>query len=295
MKLLEHSKTLSNVFVGADPEVFIFNDSTGGFVAAAELLPENGKYDPLRLSKHTSIHWDNIALEYGVIPKRTFEDFISEISTINKEISSFLKKHNRYYRIINCNGVSVEQLDTQHFTQDQFGCAPFGFAWDLEDQIPPKLSVGREKSNYRFAGGHLHFGFDEDFSSTEKQSLIRTLDLIIGLRYAYFIRSNKRINWSITQLRMTNYGVPGAYREKPYGVEYRVPCTNIFNLDISKPFFSWLFNSALPFIQKNPFYADQLIKDFPALKNIIPHTISHLHLENIEKLYETVLPIAFHK
>ena len=61
----------------------------------------------------------------------------------------------------------------------------------------------------RFAGGHIHIGYDT--SLLPREMMVRALDV-------YF--ENVRYDNS---MRQEFYGMPGIYREKPYGVEYRTP------------------------------------------------------------------------
>jgi hypothetical protein len=73
---------------------------------------------------------------------------------------------------------------------------------------------------FRTGAGHIHVGWTEGKDSEDMEHLqncillVKTMDYFVGLRTLKFDQDAKR-----RQL----YGNAGAFRVKPYGVEYRVP------------------------------------------------------------------------
>jgi hypothetical protein len=94
----------------------------------------------------------------------------------------------------------------------ELGCDPDFNAWDHgAANEPPDMF-----QPLRTAGGHLHIGWnvDEREHQIKAMALVKQLDCFLGL-------------WSLRldtngALRRSLYGKAGAFRLKPYGVEYRV-------------------------------------------------------------------------
>jgi len=62
----------------------------------------------------------------------------------------------------------------------------------------------------RFAAGHIHVGYDT--STVPPDIMAKFLDLSLGLSTLHLDKQGARRQF---------YGVPGLFRAKPYGVEYR--------------------------------------------------------------------------
>lgn len=119
-----------------------------------------------------------------------------------------------------------------------FGCDPDFNPYTLEANPRPSAS----NPNLRTCGGHLHIGYYQPMLSPNEVDkvkatsmavmLAKTLDFFIGLPLTIYDPDKRR-----TQL----YGKPGAFRFKPYGLEYRVPS----NWWTSHPVFTcWVINQA---------------------------------------------------
>lgn len=103
-----------------------------------------------------------------------------------------------------------EVLD--HFGKQarQFGCVPDYNAYTGRRNPSPSA-----ESNLRTNAGHVHLGYDcdqDDFDA--KCEFVKYLDHVVG-------------RWCVANdpdlTRMIRYGQAGAFRPKPYGLEYRVP------------------------------------------------------------------------
>lgn len=93
----------------------------------------------------------------------------------------------------------------------RFGCNPTLNAYDDKQK---RVTGLREK--FRAGGGHIHLGIP-GLSSESKKEFVKLLDVVVGNTCVMFdIDPNQAI-------RRKNYGRAGEYREKSYGLEYRVP------------------------------------------------------------------------
>jgi hypothetical protein len=72
--------------------------------------------------------------------------------------------------------------------------------------------AGSGDKNLRSCGGHVHVGFEN--GQVDKKRLIKCMDLTLGVPATIMDAKGAE--------RRRLYGKRGAYRDKPYGVEYRV-------------------------------------------------------------------------
>lgn len=196
---------IDNYIVGADPECFLRNKVTKEIVSAIPYIP-GSKYEPYQipgLPKGNMIQTDNIMTEYCLPAtsnwkelKKSFEDCIEYT---NKIIPSELEV------IVQASARVAEQY-LQDEQAKKFGCDPDFNAWtDDLNQAPDS------DTNLRTAGGHIHIGYDDpDMEVSIK--LIKALDIFLGVPSIMLDKDKERKKM---------YGKAGAYRLKPYGVEYR--------------------------------------------------------------------------
>lgn len=86
-------------------------------------------------------------------------------------------------------------------------CDPDYNVYTLEANTPPN-----SEGTLRSAGGHIHIGYENpEFVNNLK--IVRAMDLFLGIPSILLDKDTRRKQM---------YGKAGAYREKPYGVEYRV-------------------------------------------------------------------------
>lgn len=192
--------------LGCDPEVFL-QDNVGKPISVIGYIKAD-KWHPLQIPdmpKGFTLQEDNVALEYGIPPAASAEEFISHIRAVMAKSQEWLP------------GLSFSKLSAITFPEDQmnhpaahiFGCEPDFNAWTKEVNFPPDV----EDKFLRSAGGHVHIepsGKDEIKDPTQ---ITRNCDLFLGIPSLFMDDGDKR--------RLL-YGKPGAHRVKPYGVEYRV-------------------------------------------------------------------------
>jgi len=191
----------TSLTVGADPELFLV-DNNKKLISAVNLIGGT-KENPLPLElPGCAIQEDNVAAEFNIPACTTFEEFNTSIQFVLQHLTYKVKPL----------GLSLASKIASHtFTDDQletwqalvFGCEPDFNAWTNKQNPSPKVN----NPNLRSAGGHIHVGTDLD-----KLEVIKSMDLHLGVQSLVLDKDTERRKL---------YGKAGAFRPKPYGVEYR--------------------------------------------------------------------------
>jgi hypothetical protein len=186
--------------LGADPELFLRNEA-GKFISSVGLIGGTKDF-PQPIGYGCAIQEDNVAVEFNTPPCATVEDFIKSI-TYNKEvIAERVAKLGLQLCITPSAVFDDDQLQTEG--AKTFGCDPDFNAWEGGHQNPRPSA---ENQNLRSAGGHIHIESDLD-----PLELVKAMDLFVGC---------PMIEFDTDEDRRKLYGKAGAFRKKPYGVEYR--------------------------------------------------------------------------
>ena len=185
--------------LGCDPEVFLKKKnkliSSIGRIGGNKQFP----FQVPDLPPGFTLQEDNVSLEFGIPPASTKEEFRESIFKIMKAGKQLTH-------------LSYSPHSSAEFPPDQledprseiFGCEPDFNAW-TRDVNPP---IERFKPTLRSAGGHVHVE-----TNLHKENVIRAMDLYLGVPAMLMdVEGDKR--------RLL-YGKAGAFRPKPYGVEYR--------------------------------------------------------------------------
>lgn len=196
---------IENWLFGADPECFLRNKQTKEIVSAIPFIP-GSKYEPYQipgLPEGNMIQTDNIMVEYCLPATNNYKElrksFNDCIAYTNRVIPSELEV------VVQASAKVAEQylVDEQ---AKKFGCDPDFNAWTNDLNQAPDSNT-----NLRTCGGHIHIGYDDpDMDISIK--LIKALDIFLGVP-SIILDTDKE--------RKKMYGKAGAYRLKPYGVEYR--------------------------------------------------------------------------
>lgn len=197
---------------GADPELFVLNES-GRPVTAAGLIPGT-KEEPHKV-KDGAVQVDGMAAEFNIDPCSSFEEFDGRIQSVLSQLTKMLP-----------NGHTLTAVPSIRFAEEDFkmapdeakvlGCNPDFNAWTGKVNPPPHDA---ENPYLRTASGHIHIGWADGLDVTDPQHVINCCDLIKQLDW-YLGGWSLRKDTDAT--RRLLYGKAGAYRPKPYGVEYRV-------------------------------------------------------------------------
>lgn len=197
----------TELLIGMDAEFFIRNDK--GFIAAARVIP-GLKHKPFKL-QHGVCHPDGLSLEVGAPPSTTPEGMIMNLFKVLAEVKekyldpagcSIAYQH--YVHKDRVQGVQEEDL--------LFGC---GREYDAYSSNMVKR-VGTSYRTYRFSGFHIHLGFGSGFE--EDNLNFRDLGRLTKALDDAFLEAGLGTSYG----RADSYGGYGAFRVKPYGIEYRM-------------------------------------------------------------------------
>jgi hypothetical protein len=189
--------------LGADPEVFMSHPNEGGLVSVIGHIGGT-KWKPLQvenLPQGFTLQQDNVALEFGIPPASTADEYVDFIRKVKDAGLSFFK--GLVYSDKSCAIFPEEQM--QNPEAFKFGCEPDYNAWT--GQVNP--SPEPPHPLMRSAGGHVHIE-----TKLPKRAVIQAMDLHVSVPAVL-------IDNGIDRKKI--YGKAGAYRPKKYGVEYRTP------------------------------------------------------------------------
>ncbi len=195
--------------VGADPELFL--KKGGKLISAHDLLPGT-KDNPYPVSKG-AIQVDGTAAEFNIDPSLSKTEFVDNLTTVMRELKQRLAPD-----------VSLEAIPTAEFGSlylnslppqaVELGCSSDSNAFTSKVNAKPDGNLP-----FRTGSGHIHIGWTSGVSENDPnhvnicEDVIKLCDLYLGIPSLFLDTDSKR-----RQL----YGKAGAYRSKPYGVEYRV-------------------------------------------------------------------------
>lgn len=200
---------MSDLLIGADPEFFVKKD--GKFVSAYGLI-EGTKKNPQKV-KGGAVQVDGMALEININPAATFVEFEQNYQNVMSNLRRMVPDEYEF-AFVPVADFDPDYIKSQPEEARALGCDPDFNAYTGEANNPPDAA-----KNFRTASGHFHLGWteDEDIKNPEHieacQMMTKQLDCGIGLKGIVYDTDNRRREL---------YGKAGAYRPKPYGVEYRV-------------------------------------------------------------------------
>lgn len=195
--------------VGADPEVFVKQNNR--FVTGHGLI-EGDKQNPFPV-ENGAVQVDGMALEFNIDPASNEQEFLYNVQHVLSQLSAMVPEHEIAAEPVAEFG--AEYLSSMPPKAVELGCDPDYNAWSYggENEKPD------ENVDFRTGAGHIHIGWCEGANIHDPYhidvccSLVKQLDFYLGLPSLLFDKSTKR---------RSLYGAAGAYRAKPYGVEYRV-------------------------------------------------------------------------
>ena len=201
---------------GADPEVFVRDRETKKFVSAHGMI-KGTKYEPTKV-KNGAIQVDGMALEFNVKPSRLMGDtFFFRTQSILSLLSTLIPSK---YEVVVAPVARFDQeyIETQPDVAKRLGCEPDYNAWTGKMNQPPRASAP-----FRTAAGHIHIGWwtrpirDQERAYIMAAEAAKQMDCTVGLASVILDRSPD------SRMRRELYGKAGAFRPKPYGMEYRTP------------------------------------------------------------------------
>lgn len=217
------SKTIENILIGCDPELFVFDHSIEECISAHDLVP-GSKSDPY-LVKSGAVQPDGVAAEFNIQPAHNEDEFVNHINTVRARLQEIVQQKGGQYLELIADPTaffSEKYFSTLPVEALALGCEPDMNAYTEDFNTPPKTS-----EPFRTGSGHIHIGFTQYESPMKKEHLRTCIEIVKQLDAVLFATSH---TWDPDQKRRELYGNRGAFRPKSYGVEYR-PLSNAWLRD----------------------------------------------------------------
>lgn len=200
-----------DILVGADPEVFVRKVGKKQFQSAHGLI-QGDKKNPQKVHLG-AVQVDGMALEFNIDPAKNEKEFITNITEVMRIMGEMVPGYEMVAQPV--ANFTQAVMNKQPKEALELGCEPDFNAW-AEGQVNPRPNGD---VNFRTGAGHVHIGWTNGVDINDpghREACImaaKQLDYYLGLGSLLFDSDTKR---------RTLYGAAGAYRPKPYGVEYRV-------------------------------------------------------------------------
>jgi len=199
-------RNLMKISIGADPEVFAVKE--GKLISAHGLCPGT-KEQPFAVPGG-AIQVDGMALEFNITPSYDEDEFVLTIDTVMDNLRLIAGVELRADPVAT---FEKEYFDAQPEEATERGCDPDFNAWTGRQNNPPKTDLP-----IWTGAGHVHIGFLSEGTPPDNHMEVcrdfsRQLDFFLGLPSLVYDPCTQRRGL---------YGSAGAFRPKPYGVEYRV-------------------------------------------------------------------------
>lgn len=238
-----------NILFGADPELFLKDKKTGEYIPACGLVGGTKK-KPRGIGKRGHmIQEDNVMVEFNIPPAKSADQVVKSVHYVMNHLTHLLPK---FTLAIEAAAEFNPVLLEKHPKAFEFGCDPDYNAWTIQINDAPNPNT-----YLRTCGGHIHVGYSN--SDLDNQlALIRAMDLFVGVPLVVL---------DPDKVRKTRYGKAGAFRPKPYGVEWRVAS----NYWISTPeLIRWAYNNTMKAVNYLNERGDTVVNDLGTrIQNIL--------------------------
>lgn len=198
------------LLVGADPELFLRHGKK--FISAHGVIP--GTKSIPHSVPSGAVQVDGMALEFNIAPASSSEGFVHNINTVLEALKGMLPEEMDMV-IMPSVEFDAEYLAAQPEEARVQGCEPDYNAYTMaENPAPP------DHPTMRAAAGHVHVGWCTGMDPSDPvhievcAEMAKQMDCILGARSIFWDEDGGR--------RKVLYGQAGAFRSKPYGMEYRV-------------------------------------------------------------------------
>lgn len=195
--------------IGADPEFFLTKNNT--FASAYGVIPGT-KSQPYKVEKG-AIQVDGMAVEFNLDPTSDERVFLINIDSVLLTLRDMIPK-DYDFNLVPSIEFDEEFLKSQPREAISLGCDPDFNAYTEAMNEPPD-----QTKLMRTAAGHIHLGWtqQDDVYATDHfnkcVALTKQLDCSLGALGVIEDGDTRRKEM---------YGKAGAFRPKPYGLEYRV-------------------------------------------------------------------------
>ena len=203
---------MTDLLIGADPELFVRNKD--GFISAHGLVPGD-KYSPYFV-QDGAVQVDGMALEFNINPAKNQIEFKNNINSVLRTLRKMVPQE---LDLVVSPIASFEKEYMKGLPRSAvaLGCLPDFNAYT--GKINPAPS---EESRLRTAAGHIHLGWTEDQNPKDKDHFNMCIKIAKELDWTLGVPSILDDQQKGSSVRRKMYGRAGAFRPKPYGMEYRV-------------------------------------------------------------------------
>ena len=199
---------MNELLIGCDPEFFV---KVKGKNVSAHGLVDGDKVNPFKL-EGGAVQVDGTALEFNIDPARDEKEFLNNISMVLEQVRNIVP--NKYeFAFDPVANYKKEVFDAIPNYAKELGCDPDYNAYSGRENNKPDGDM-----LMRTAAGHVHLGWTEGKTREDSQhfidcrQIIAVMDNCVGLPLSILEPDNDR---------KLLYGKAGAFRPKPYGVEWR--------------------------------------------------------------------------
>lgn len=200
---------MTSLLIGADPELFF--KRRGEFIAAGALIPGTKKA-PHKVFDG-AVQVDGLAAEFNIEPAVDERQFLHHIDSVMGQLRRMVPRE--YELSITATAhFDPEYMSKQPDEAKQLGCDPDFNAYN--GQVNPRPM---QHATMRTAAGHIHLGWTAGRDVMDPRHyasccvMVKQLDFYLGLPSVILDKDTQRKEM---------YGKAGAFRPKPYGLEYRV-------------------------------------------------------------------------
>jgi hypothetical protein len=216
--------------IGADPELFLRDIKTSKLVSAHDLL-KGTKENPFKVNCG-AVQVDGVAAEFNINPATSNLEFVTNIQVVMQQLQAMLPYHElQIYPVAVFDEAYFKMLPEE---TRKLGCNPDFNAWTGKQNPPPDGSI----TTMRTASGHIHIGWTEDADVDDPSHFDDCCEVAKQLDYYIGVMS---LLWDNDNRRRELYGKAGAFRVKPYGMEYRTLSNRWL---INNRLQSWIWNTA---------------------------------------------------
>lgn len=207
------------LLIGADPEVFAYDKTRGQFISAHGLIPGT-KAEPYKVNDG-AVQVDGMALEFNIVPDSNIETVWQRIVHVRKTMEAMLPANIETKAEPSVTFVS-EVFDQAPPHAKELGCEPDFSAYTFSHNV---IDTSAKNSRHRTASGHIHLGWTSGVNPLSPEHIVKCgqmvqqLDSVVGAICVLIEGTGGR-------RRRKLYGALGAFRPKPYGLEYRTPANN---------------------------------------------------------------------
>ena len=195
---------MQNFTIGCDPEIFVCDNTQTVRSIIGKLGGSKDHPLPLPIGDGFAVQEDNVALEFNIPASSSRESFIKNVCLATEFLEQAMI--DRYgLNFFHKSAVSFPNEELTDPAAFVFGCDPDYNAWTKKKNPRPKA----DDPNLRSAGGHVHIGLN----GQDPLQVVKACDLYLGVPSVLLDEYG--------DLRRPLYGKAGAYRIKPFGVEYR--------------------------------------------------------------------------